>query len=112
MSEDGEATGENEGGDVLFVSIPAEGYAWSLEGFYWQDPPQGLRELARRHPPFHPSRRHLHVTLSLSLSPSLLFIILDHLHDACATRMYTCMVNYECRLCLTQLHAVMGLCLL
>lgn len=88
MSEDGEATGENEGGGVLFVSIPAEGYAWSLEGFYWQDPPQDLRELARRHPPFHPSRRHLHVTLSLSLSIFAFYHIRPSARCLCYSHVY------------------------
>ena len=56
-----EDTGEDEGGGVRAVAVPAEGDAWSLEGSARQDPPQSLRELDQRHSPPRPSRRHLYV---------------------------------------------------
>ncbi|CAL5424744.1 unnamed protein product [Camellia sinensis] len=59
--KDGEDTGEDEGGGVRAVAVPAEGDAGSLEGSARKDPPQSHRELDQRHPPPRSSRRRLHV---------------------------------------------------
>lgn len=66
-NRNGKAAGEDEGGGVRAVAVPAEGDAWAVEGPARQDPTQGLRELAQRRPPPHPPRQHIRVIHSITL---------------------------------------------
>lgn len=66
--EDGEGTGEDEGGGLRSLSISAEGDSRSLERSAVQDPPQDLGELAQRHLPPRTTPRHLFVMLLTSSS--------------------------------------------
>lgn len=57
--ENGEDSGEDEGGAVRAISIPAEGDAGALEGSSGEDRPQGVGKLAQRHPFASTYRRSL-----------------------------------------------------
>lgn len=75
IAGDGEDAGEDEGGGVRAIAVPAEGDAGAVEGHHHQDPPQGLRELALRHPPPQPPRRNLLVS-----TPLLPFVVDRSIH--------------------------------